>query len=138
MTRVLPSLGAVLAVLALAGCPGEKPEESGDTAVLCPGTLEQFCQREFGGACPTYSEVAAMECDGYHFAKDGEGDREPLTDDNGSPSCADWIVSCSLTGEPEGRTVLYFHPDEPGELRNTLTAWAECGGEVMVLGEPSC
>ena len=139
MNRVLPSLRAVLSVLVLGGCPEEKLAESGDTGVQCPRTLEQFCQREFGGACPTYAEVAAMECDGYHFAVAGSGVGPPFADNTGSPSCSDWTAACPLDEDDStGETMIYFLSVEPGVIRNVLLRWPECGEGTAILGEPSC
>lgn len=122
----------------LAGClDGSKmPHDSGETSDhSCATDLTSYCELEFGGPCPTFSEASAMTCEGYHFAPAGEG--EPVSAGE-QMDCSELTVTCSP--ERNIRSRLWFRSAGEQEMIGAALYWPDddaCGG-TRLLGELPC
>lgn len=124
--------------LLFAGClDGDKaPLDSGETGgPSCPTDLESYCELEFGGPCPTFSEAAALTCDGYHFAPAGEGEAVSAGEEI---DCSQLTVACYPERNIWSR--LWFKPAGRQEMIGADLYWPDdevCGG-TRLLGELPC
>ncbi|MDP2307679.1 MAG: hypothetical protein Q8P18_16770 [Pseudomonadota bacterium] len=117
----------LIALMACAsGCvhSDDKLDDSGDTGTGCPHDIESFCAFEFGGACPTYEEAAAMTCDGYHFDPTGSAGPAPVATD-GYPECPAPKVGCGVYYDINLRTLLFFESMGPGTVYMVDLIWTE-------------
>lgn len=121
----LPSVAVVCGLLA-AGCPlpDGKDGESSETGLVCPRDVDSFCEYEFGGACPTFEEAAAMTCDGYHFDPAGKAGEPPTTTD-GDEGCSYPIVGCAADDASGQRTALFFTGQGAGTVHMVDLVWVD-------------
>lgn len=137
------NIRALASLVVLAGCPPpSKPEaDTSDTAEVneCAiGTIDAFCDWEFGIECPPLAFLSTLSCDGYRFRNDGEGTpvfvgdgcsgpiaicRENFADGTGS-----WLTSLEYDLAEE--TVTLLHIDWPED--------AECPLGDVRMGEEIC
>jgi len=115
-------LHVALALTAVA-CAGDKPDTA-DTALVCPYDVETFCLFEFGGACPTYEQAAAMTCDGYHFDPTGSTGEAPITTD-GHEECPYPIVACHVDYDVNIRTSMFFNGVGDGTIEMIDLIWTD-------------
>jgi hypothetical protein len=115
------------------------PEDTAPEPLSCDGSVETFCEYEYGGACPTYDDASQWTCDDYQLLPDDSGpEAAGAWWGEREEECAEGSVYCNGADDPNLRTWLFY--DRSGQVSWIVTDWpsdTDCPG-YMVWGYAPC